>query len=213
MNATRLGRTRGAWAVAATLSACIAATCAQDVPVVWTGGNSRVAKHETLLIDNAWDWTRVWMRNLGKEKEFGQLEAWAGEGRFPRGYGYYNEYAVPEVDFGRHVVVALFDPPTQEAGFSLMSCALEGEAPSDPSASLEGKVRVLRYLPRFYSIGANTPQEARALQSRPFGFFLIPRDFDVLRVEEGVIERKGDPPKKFRLRMELRLGASKPPSA
>ncbi|HEY0865891.1 MAG TPA: hypothetical protein VGE01_00855 [Fimbriimonas sp.] len=77
------------------LLALAAWVLAPEVPVVWTGGESHVAKRELHLIDNDRDWVHLWLRNEGKTAARAERDS-------------YNPHSVPEVDFKPYVIAAVF---------------------------------------------------------------------------------------------------------
>lgn len=165
-------------------------------PVVWSGGDSKITAARTELVTREWDWIRVWYQHKGLGKRFVEWESTTKAHPELRRYDYYNKTGMPEIDFRTHVVVAIFGGAQHNtAGYSVLETKLEGDT------------LVLRVLPRNYSTVVVVPP-GRSVSShlsklpppndRPFGFVLLPRTGRTLRLEEGIVERKGEPVTKFR---------------
>ena len=163
------------------------------VPVVWTGQWSKIKKAEISIIATQWDWMSVWMRHTGKEKLLKAIES-NYEGRTSNiRYDYYNEANVPEVDFKRNFVLALIGGDVhQQAGYSLLDCYLDE------------KVVVVRYIPRYFSV-ISQPDKPNFWVRSPFGFFLLPRGAEKLRLEEGIVKDKFKPVTEFRVIKEMSI--------
>jgi hypothetical protein len=196
-----------------------------DVPIVLTGGFSKVKKAEVRIAGSTADWVSVWLRHTGSEK----LDAWEKMARERPGdirYGYSGYDGVPEVSFDKHAVLVMFMGEVgQVAGYSILETQREGDT------------LTVRYLPRYFSVMSSRPitstrvvkdaegktvrvpvrseEEKNKWMRSPYCFAVIPRNVAKVRLEEGIIERKGEPIKQWRFVSELQMprlaGGFEPP--
>lgn len=139
-------------------------------PVAWTGTTSLISEAQTLLIGTESDWRNMWLEHTGQPTDI-----WPPKD------------PVPEVDFSTYCILAIFGGKIQQtAGYTAHSFEK-----SDDTA-------IFRFVPRVYGVssGPNTPKDA--FQNTPYGFFLIPKGLKRVRLEEGIIESKSEPVKKFK---------------
>jgi len=133
---------------------------AQDVHetkplVTLAGAESKIAEKEYDRVTTKAELVKVWLRHVGADPA--------------RHNDYYNEEGVPDVDFGRCMVVAVFGGKCiNSAGI----CAI--------SVTEEADRVLLRFDHRSFQSG---PEGKRAT---PFGFFVVPRSTKALVLEENV---------------------------
>lgn len=157
------------------------------VSVMWTGGHSAISKAEVKIIDSESAWIMSWTENRGDKKRTAMWRKLQREHPEEVRYDYYSEDQTPVIDFANSFVLAIFGGKTrQNAGYSLISSEAEGDTVT------------LRYVPRFYSTVSNNLNDPQ-FENTPYAYFLMPRDFKHVRVEEAIVESKGKPPTKFKL--------------
>jgi len=131
--------------------------------VTLAGAASSIATREYHRITTREELVKVWSRHVGADPA--------------RHDEFYNPAGVPDVDFTRCMVIAVFGGECfNSAGIYPVSVAEE----ADPL--------VLRFDHRSYQTG---PKGRRAT---PFGFFFVPRSTKKLRLEENVQNIIGEPP-------------------
>ncbi|MCK6460205.1 MAG: hypothetical protein L6Q95_09975 [Planctomycetes bacterium] len=132
--------------------------------VTLAGAASKVAAKEYDRITTRDELVKVWLRHVGSD---------------PAGHDdFYNEAGVPDVDFGRCMVVAVFGGQcVNSAGIYAVSVAEEADRV------------LLRFGHRSFQSG---PEGDRAT---PFGFFFVPRSSKALVLEENVQNLIGGDPK------------------
>jgi hypothetical protein len=141
--------------------------------VTLAGARSAIAAAEYHRVATKEELTALWLRHV--------------DGGDPAKYSdYYNTAGVPEVDFERCAVVAVFGGRrVNSAGIYPVSLAEEADRV------------LLRFDHRSYQSGPE------ATQVTPFGFFFVPRSGKALVLEENVQNLIGGPPKwKERARFE-----------
>lgn len=143
---------------------------------IW-GARSAIKERSYLRATNAEEWTALWLRHAGADPA--------------EHTPYYNVAGVPDVDFGRCMVVAIL------GGESSNSAGIRVESVS------EAEDRVLvRFDHRSYQTAGPAPDGGR-VACTPFGFFVVPRSAKALVLEENVQGLIGHPPKwKERARFE-----------
>lgn len=131
---------------------------------VLTGTRSQVAKESFRLIETADEWKKVWEEHRTRPA--------------PSEKGERSQFF--EVDFDRHVVVAMFDGDGyQNDGYSI-------EAVSD------GKRLTIRYQMSWVSIGG--PPFPTGLDTTSYCFIVLPRITKLIDIEEDVRKEKPAPP-------------------
>lgn len=131
--------------------------------VTLAGAASKIRTREYHRITTREELVRVWLRHAGVD---------------PARYtDFYNEAGVPDVDFERCMVVAVFGGEcVNSAGIDAVTVAEQ----SDPM--------LLRFQHRWFQSG---PEGDRAT---PFGFFVVPRSTKALVLEENVQNLIGGQP-------------------
>jgi hypothetical protein len=164
-----------------------------DVPVYWTGADSKIAQPAISLLTDEKSWIRTWLKHRGRAEELKLHERQERSGE-PLRYSYYVEDNLPLVNFETHVVLAMFSGTvSQSAGHTVMSVERNGEQ------------MTLRFVPRYYSVAVSSEEELAKYRGKPFLFVLLPRTFKHLRLEKGIIEDKSKPITKFELVRVLTL--------
>jgi hypothetical protein len=132
-----------------------------------SGAHSAYAERAYFRATDAQALAEVWMRHLGKA--------------VPERYDYfYNPARIPEVDFDRYMVVAIFQ------GSSVNSAGVKVEEVLEDEARV-----VIRFADRSYqTAGVDGGAEA----CRPYGFFVVPRTTKAVVLEENVQSYIGKPP-------------------
>lgn len=146
-----------------------AAAPAPTRPVVaMTGATSAIAKEGYHRVQNEQALARLWLQHRGKPQPDGE-------------YGFfYNDAGVPEVDFERYEVVAIFGGTTvNSAGFAVESIADE-----------PGR-RLVRFDHRHYQTAG---PDGGAKSATPFAFFVLPRTSSPIVLEENVQGMINQPP-------------------
>ena len=139
-------------------------------PVAWTGISSQVAEAQTLLVETEQDWFNLWLKHTGQDAS-----------KWPM------QNPVPKVDFKAYNVLVIFGGKLhQTAGYTVLSLDKAGESAT------------FRFIPRVYgiSVGPDTPKDA--FLNTPYGFFLLPKNYKRVKLEEGILESKSEPVKKFK---------------
>jgi hypothetical protein len=141
--------------------------------LIWTGSNSKVMERGCFRITTREEWTDLWLRHTGQSApalyRSGQFNHWA----VPDG--------VPQVDFTRCVVVAVFQgPKSDSAGFDIAGVVDQGEA------------TMLRLVER-WSQSAASSEPTPPVPISVFGLFVLPRSNRPLVVEESVQHHLGKP--------------------
>lgn len=136
--------------------------------VALTGASSAIDKVAYHRVQGAQDLARLWLQHRGQPAPDGE-------------YGFfYNDAGVPEVDFERYEVVAIFGGRcTNSAGFAVESIA------DEPAR------RLVRFDHRHYQ---TTGPDGGAESATPFGFFVLPRTRLPIVLEENVQGMIGRPP-------------------
>lgn len=147
--------------------AAVAAAPSRPV-VALTGATSAIDKSGYHRIQDAQVLARLWLQHRGKPQPDGE-------------YGFfYNDAGVPEVDFERYEVVAIFGGTTvNSAGFAVESIADE-----------PGR-RLLRFDHRHYQTEG---PDGGGKTARPFAFFVLPRTPLPVVLEENVQNAINSPP-------------------
>ncbi len=132
--------------------------------VTLAGAASGIAAKEYDRITTRDDMVKVWLRHVGADPA--------------RHNDFYNEAGVPDVDFGRCMVVAVFGGECiNSAGMYAFSVAEEADQV------------LLRFGHRPFQSG----REGK--RATPFGFFVVPRSAKALVLEENVQNLIGGEPK------------------
>ncbi len=145
----------------------VAAAPARPV-VALTGATSAIEKEGYHRIQDAQSLARLWLQHRGKPQPDGE-------------YGFfYNDAGVPEVDFERYEVVAIFGGKcVNSAGFAVESIADE-----------PGR-RLVRFDHRHYQTAG---PDGGAESAKPFAFFVLPRTPLPIVLEEDVQGMINQPP-------------------
>jgi len=136
--------------------------------VAITGAKSAIEKAAYHRLRSPQDLAQIWLQHLGKQPPAGE-------------YGfYYNEAAVPEVDFERFEVVAIFGGSGwNSAGFNLESVSDDKDA------------RTIRFDDKSYQTEGPNGGGKRV---SPFGFFVLPRTEVAIVLQQNVQSMIGEPP-------------------
>jgi hypothetical protein len=136
--------------------------------VAITGAKSAIEKPACHRLRSAQELARIWLQHLGKEPPAGE-------------YGfYYNEAAVPEVDFEAFEVVAIFGGSGwNSAGFLVESIGDEKGA------------RTIRFDDKSYQTEG---PDGGGKRVSPFGFFVLPRTELPIVLQQNVQSLIGEPP-------------------
>jgi hypothetical protein len=131
-------------------------------PVSWWGARSRIAEPTCARITSENEWRALWLRHIGVEaKNHDDL---------------HNDPSIPKVDFGTHMVVAIFGGAINNTqGLYLWSATETAEQ------------FTLRYSVQLYNNIRNDP-------TTPYGIFVLPRSEKRLVIEElGHNDSQGNP--------------------
>ncbi|MHC4597738.1 MAG: hypothetical protein ACYS47_01910 [Planctomycetota bacterium] len=134
--------------------------------VAWTGAHSRIVEVRYVRITGDDAWTALWLEHVGAppKKPYDR---------------YYNRHGVPEVDFSRHMVLAVFQGKKWNS------------AGVFPLAVADEKERILlRFDDKYYQTKDEGADEVTA-----FGIFVLPKSDKAVVFEENVQNLKGKPPK------------------
>jgi hypothetical protein len=135
--------------------------------VVITGADSKVAEHSYHRITSQKEWINAWQRHKG-EKESDDYN------------DHYNPLGVPEVDFEKFMVIAIFQ------GSSFNSAGLTAVSITEAADRI-----LFRFDDKsFQTLGG----DGGAQKVSVFGFFVIPRSMVSVVVEENVQNLKNSPP-------------------
>jgi hypothetical protein len=154
----------------------VVAQVQNEVPVLWTGSNSKVTKAELKLITTQDAWVRTWLENTGDRSAIRELDERLKKKQDLQSFT--RKKGIPEVNFKNQVVLAIFGGRARPAyGYWLHSTHREADT----------------FVLWIQSVGARTPNEpARAEYAKPgnvaYGFFLLPRNFRRVSVLDGVFE-------------------------
>jgi hypothetical protein len=126
--------------------------------VAFRGAGSAVTKPRYVRIDGAEAWKKLWLEHAGVAAE--------------KHNDYYNGGGVPDVDFERCMVIAIFPGEvTNSAGVDLVSV-------EDRHSSLR-----VRFRQRWFQTAGT---DGGAERARPFGIFVVPRRVIYMVVEDDV---------------------------
>jgi len=140
----------------------------QPALVALAGAHSRIDAREIVRVTDPDAWTALWLRHRGADPS--------------RYSAYYNEAEVPAIDFGRCMVLAVFQgSSTNSAGVDLVEV-------EEDDAHI-----VARYDDRSYQT-AGTDGSGGAQAVTAWGLFVLPRSNKPLVVEENVQGLIGHPP-------------------
>ena len=133
---------------------------------IW-GANSRIEHRSCFKVTGAKQMTDLWLKHVGKDPKMHSA--------------YYNKAGVPDIDFKRCMVVAIFQGSAwNSAGVSVHSIT-------------EHKDHILvRYDDRSYQTAG---PEGGGKKTTAFGFFVVPQSSKAVVFEENVQNLKGRPPK------------------
>jgi len=138
--------------------------------VAFAGAQSRIEMASWHRLQNAQDLARIWLQNLGRELPQAGAD-----------YGfYYNDAAVPEVDFECYEVIAVF------AGKGWNSAGIQAIAVQD-----EKECRRFRFDHRSYQ---TMGPDGGGVRVCAFGFFVLPKTELPIVLEEDVQNLIGKPP-------------------
>ncbi len=161
------------WLGTCALALGFSATCfaqndiANKPLVTLAGADSRIDRPGYQLITSRRDWTNLWLRHTGRpvEKEYDD---------------FYNPAGVPEINFEKCMVIAVFAGKTENI------TAIEASTYVENADQIR-----LRFRERGYqTAGAN----GGAVKSTPYGLFVVSRSSKLLILEQNVQDIKGAPP-------------------
>jgi len=149
---------------------------AEDVPapvpvyVTWRGAHSRLAEKRQYRITTEKEWVDLWLRHVGHKPKGTQYDLWK------------NPANVPHVDFGRCMIVAVFQGQSwNSAGVTAESVAEEGDC--------------LRFRcddDSYQTAGING--DGGGIRVTAYGMFVLPRSTKPLALEENVQGLLGELP-------------------
>ena len=132
--------------------------------VSFWGSDSRIDKPTYQLVTSRKEWTDLWLRHMGKSKHDNYSE-------------FYNPDNVPDVNFEKLMVVAVFAGKSfNSAGIEFVSCT-------------DGKDQMTV---RFREKGYGTA--GKADDATPYGLFVLNRSAKSVIVEQDVRSIKNEPP-------------------
>jgi len=131
-------------------------------PVSWSGAKTGIAEPTCLRITTEKEWRALWLRHIGVEaKSHDAL---------------HNDPPIPKVDFGTHMVIAIFGGAKDNTQGLRMWSVIETV-----------EQLTLRYSVQFYNNIKDDP-------TTPYGIFVLPRSDKKLAVEElGHNDSQGNP--------------------
>ncbi len=144
-----------------------AASIAEETPLVgmW-GAQSRIESRSYLKITTPEEMTERWLAHLGEDEE--------------KHSAYYNTAGVPDVDFSRCMVIAIFQGRSwNSAGVQVRSILEEDDR------------IVVRYDDRSYQTAG---PDGGGVRVAAFGFFVLPKSPKPVVIEENVQGLIGEPP-------------------
>lgn len=137
--------------------------------VILTGTDSQIKEQHCYLIRSEKEWVKIWFRHKGIKE--------------PESYDrYYNPLSLPEINFDKCVVLAIFQGNGwNSAGLKVVDL-------------LESKDRILlRFDEKSYqTMGSDLAGGANKVTV--YGFFVMPRSDKTLIIEENVQNLLGQPP-------------------
>ncbi len=135
--------------------------------VVFTGAHSKVTERGYQRITSREEWATLWLRHKGEVTG--------------NGYNfYYNRHDVPQIDFERYMVIAIFQG--QQKNSAGLKAVMVTENPD-------------RLLFRFDDKSFQTSgPDGGAEHVTVYGFFVLPRSTKALVLEECRHRLKGEPP-------------------
>ena len=137
---------------------------------IW-GAHSRIDQRSYFLITSRDDWTKLWLRHIGKDpaRDF--------DNRY-----FYNPDDIPEVDFDACMVIVIFQ------GKQVNSAGVQAAAVNDDAGQI-----TFRFGHRGYGTASSDPK-SHGDDVTPYGFFVMRRSAKPVVLEENVQSYKNQPP-------------------
>jgi hypothetical protein len=137
--------------------------------VSFSGAHSQIGERSYQLITSAKDWTNLWLRHTGT----------AAAGKYD---DFYNPAGVPEVNFDKCMVIAIF------SGKSKNIAGIEAASYTEDTDQIKLRIRA-----KGYQTGGR-PGADNGDAVTPYGLFVVNRTPGTIVIEQDVQDLKGQPP-------------------